>query len=303
MPFSMSPPPLTIGVVTHQRANLLASLLAKLTLAIEHYPGECQVIVANNSGELFNVQVEAVIDASNIRQVASATVIASSCNNISVGRNLILDHATDDLVVFIDDDEYPSLEWLSHLTQQMNVSDCAIVAGPIIPVFPTGTKPWISCVDIHNIGTLQSGDTVAHVATGNCLINTLKINYLRFDESYGISGGEDTLFFTKLAEYGEFICWSTQATVFETIPESRSTSRYMINRFIQQGQTFRKIVISNNSVPVQIYLLGKACGYALFGIVVGTLIMPFNGKLCAWLLKRGYTNLGKLTWSRSSLYG
>jgi succinoglycan biosynthesis protein ExoM len=293
----------TVGVVTHARSESLAQMLNSLVESVNHYQGDCEVIVANNSGEPAFKIVSDILSSSPINRVCSVRVLNSPHNNIAVGRNLIMDNTETDLLLFIDDDEYPDSVWISALVDQYHRSNCAVVAGPIVPVFPKSTPAWIQCIDIHNIGSLKTGDAVPHVATGNCLIDLQVIGDFRFNPDYGLSGGEDTFFFEQLGKSGLQIVWREDARVQEDISQDRCNAKYMIQRFMTQGHTFKRVVLSDKTLFQKALFYAKASIMAPVGVSLGYLLMPFNSWYCARFLKRGYTSLGKLIEVKGSLYG
>ena len=293
----------TVGVVTHARSESLAHMLNSLVDSVNQYDGDCEVIVANNSGESEFKVISDIVSASPIDQVCSVRILNSPDNNIAVGRNLIMDNAQTDLLLFIDDDEYPDSVWISALVDQHNRSQSAVVAGPIVPVFPPDTPAWIQCIDIHNIGTLKTGDVVPHVATGNCLIDLPAIKGLRFEPEFGVSGGEDTFFFEELGSSGQQIVWREDARVQEDITPDRCNAKYMIYRFMKQGHNFKRVVLNDKTLGQKISFYAKAAIMAPVGVGLGYLLMPFNSQYSAKYLKRGYTSLGKLIEAKGSLYG
>lgn len=300
---------LTVGVITHDRSRLFSNTLVHLKVAMENIhasgvlDGKCSLLVVNNSGEATRAAVLQLVEQSAIEDVCAVTVIDSPRNNISIGRNLILENTRTRTMAFIDDDEFPVPEWLKALYMQQQQSGSAVVAGPIEPVYPSGTPGWVAEVDLHNKGRLRTGDKVRRVATGNCMLDLQQIGNRRFDPEFGLSGGSDSLFFDELAEHGLQVEWVEDAIVMETIPESRTSSRYMIFRCMTQGQNFKRVVLRKATFPEKLVFKLKACLVAPVGIAVGALALPFNSRVAAFWLKRGFTNLGKLIRPSKRLYG
>ena len=243
------------------------------------------------------------VDESGIQAVCPVHVIDSPANNIAVGRNLVLDNVQSRWLVFVDDDEYPNPDWVWKLYQQQQISDCAVVAGPIEPVYPEGTPKWVAAVDLHNKGNLKTGDRPPRVATGNCILNMEKIGTQRFDPEFGLTGGSDTLFFEQLADHGLHIVWREDAIVHETIPESRANSGYMVFRCMTQGHTFKRVILREAGLARHVSFQLKALLIAPPSLLVGALMLPINDSSAALWLKRGFTNLGKLIKPSKKLYG
>ena len=118
-------PPLSIGVVTHQRAQAFSKLLKYLRVAIDRYPSRCELVVANNSGRDAHEVIAELVDASGIRDACECRIVDSIENSISTGRNLVLDNVLNRHLVFVDDDEYPVPHWLTSLAECMHEYQCA----------------------------------------------------------------------------------------------------------------------------------------------------------------------------------
>ncbi|ASJ74544.1 glycosyltransferase family 2 protein [Granulosicoccus antarcticus] len=302
-------PGLTVGVITHDRSTLFGNLLVHLKIAMNHFQaadlesGQCTLLVVNNSGLQSRPIVQQIVDDSSINDVCEVVIVDSPENNISIGRNLILENTQTRWLVFVDDDEFPKPEWISALYAQQQVSGSAVVAGPIEPVYPQGTSAWVALLDLHNKGSLKTGDKVRHVATGNCLLDLQQIGSQRFDPEFGLSGGSDSLFFDQLAERGLHVVWREDAIVHETIPASRTSSRYMIFRCMTQGQNFKRVVLREAELSQRLVFNLKALVQAPVGLVLGVLALPVSGGMAAYWLKKGFTNLGKLIRPSKRLYG
>jgi hypothetical protein len=57
-----------------------------------------------------------------------------------------------------------------------------------------------------------------------------------FDPGLGLTGGEDTLFFTRLQRSGKRILWCREALVHERVPKDRLTPRFLLRRKFRNGQ-------------------------------------------------------------------
>jgi GT2 family glycosyltransferase len=294
--------PLSIGVVTHERAQALSRLLDSLQSAIAHYDAPCELIIANNSGSSAHQLIEGIVRDSGIDDVCEYRVFDSPENSIAVGRNLILAHAQEPYLVFVDDDEYPVESWLTALVDAMHGYRCALVAGPILPVFPQHTATWIRSLDLHNAAGLASGDRLDYASSGNFLINRQGIPEVRFNAAYGKSGGEDTEFFLRLQDLGLVMRWCAEAIVYEDIPPDRASARYLIRRFMTQGRNYRRILEQRGELgPGWLFSVRAAalCAGSLFLAVVLLAVKP---SMAGAHVKRGFSNLGKIVNLDGQLY-
>jgi succinoglycan biosynthesis protein ExoM len=75
------------------------------------------------------------------------------------------------------------------------------------------------------------------LASGNVLIRRAAVTArVRFDPRLGLTGGEDTLYFTQLAADGARLVWCAEAVAWEHIPEERQNWRYVLKRSFRGGQ-------------------------------------------------------------------
>lgn len=296
-------PPISIGVVTHERADAFAKLLQAMTHAVKHYPSECELLVANNSGASAHNLIADIIQTSGIETLCSCRLLDSVENSISVGRNLVLDNVSHQHMAFIDDDEYPVEQWLTHLVDTMRENDCALVAGPIIPVFADDTPTWITSVDLHNASGLRTGDRMDYAATGNFLMNRQGVEKLRFKDAFGKSGGEDTEFFLRLKDHGLVLRWSEQAAVYEDVPPAKACARFMIRRFMTQGRNYRTILEGRGQIPSRVLFVTRATVQCAVALSIGAVLLLVKPAAAGNWLKRGFANLGKIVDPNHSLYG
>jgi len=298
-----TPLAVSIGVITHQRTQSLDKLLNYLKPAIESYSGLCELIIVNNSGPPGRAAVEAVVNASRISDACPVVVADSPMNNIATGRNQVVELVNSPLLVFIDDDEYPTANWLTSMVDALHEWQCDMVAGPIYPVFPDAAPAWVKEIDLHNSRGLKSGDRIDFAASGNFIADMRIFADESFDEAFGRTGGEDTEFFLRSQERGFVMRWCEYARVYEDIPPARATSRYMIRRFVAQGANYRRIMHRRGRTgPMPLFLL-RALLVAAVSLPLAALFIVYRPRQAAYWMKRGFSNLGKLALLRQTQYG
>jgi succinoglycan biosynthesis protein ExoM len=299
----MASPSISIGVITLQnRAAGLGKLLEYLKPVLQNYHGDTEIVIANNSGMQAHADIEKTVSASEISQLRPIRIIDSPQNNIATGRNILLDHSKYDLLAFLDDDEYPVEQWLSELVDTMNTCDATVVAGPVPAVFHESAPRWVHTIDLHNTKGRVNGKPIEHTGTGNVLINKKRIADVRFDESFGKSGGSDTDFFLRAREMGATIYWATAAIAYEDIPPERSTARYLIHRFIKQGENYRRISLEREISGSSLAFTIKAAAVVALSLpVAGLLVLTRHPNAGDWM-KRAFSNYGKLHSPNKQLY-
>jgi glycosyltransferase involved in cell wall biosynthesis len=163
--------------------------------------------------------------------------------NIALARNTALSHATGDFIVFIDDDEFPTPNWLLSLFLACKTHQVAGVLGPVKPHFERQAPRWLVKGGFYQRANHPTGFVMPwqECRTGNVLFrrNILDSSEPAFDLKFG-SGGEDQDFFGRMIERGHRFVWCDEAVVYEIVPPSRWSRRLIIHRALLRGRnTFR----------------------------------------------------------------
>lgn len=239
-------PLVAIAVCTYRRREPLAQTLAglaRLTFRAASQP-DLRVIVADNEGD---PRIGDVVAAFAARSGFRADCIIEPRRGIAHARNACLDAVPDtaDFLAFIDDDEIPAAHWLDALLATQRASDAAVVCGPVLPDFERTPPRWVTDGGFFRQPrrpaggreTPADGDEVPDAGTGNVLIRMADVRQigLRFDEAFGLTGGEDALFFRRLRAAGGKIVWSPQARVTERVPSARAGFRYLAREYFRCG--------------------------------------------------------------------
>jgi len=166
---------------------------------------------------------------------------------LAAARNCALNRAREaDVLVFIDDDETPSPHWLSELVRAWQIWRCTAVTGPVRPVFDGQVDPWVLATGTFGRRRLATGEHVFGAATNNLLLDVAQVTALglAFDERFGLTGGEDTMFVHDLLRRGGTIRWCDEAEVQELIPPSRSSRRWVLGRTFRAGTTWSQVALA-----------------------------------------------------------
>ena len=193
---------------------------------------------------------------------------------VAAVRNRALDETGGrDLLVFIDDDEEPEPGWLAALVGLWASTGCQAVAGPVIPVYEVEPETWVRQGEFFVRRTWPTG-TVRPVAASNCLLLDLgfvRRAGLRFDEAFGATGGEDTLFTRRLSAAGGVIRWCDEARVRDHVPASRLTRPWILRRQRSHAATSVRVELALAGGGAQPAIRAKAAAGGLVRIVVGGL--------------------------------
>ncbi|HTJ58436.1 MAG TPA: glycosyltransferase [Devosiaceae bacterium] len=161
---------------------------------------------------------------------------------IPFARNRAIDAAPPDtdLFCFIDDDEWPVEGWLDAMlaVRAQTRADC--IYGPVEPVYPTAPPAYF--VKTRAFERKRHADAAAlnYAASNNVMIDYryMRESQLRFDERMRFTGGSDYLFFNQAVRGGMKIFWADNALVYDIIPASRMTWKWLLQRQYRLGNTF-----------------------------------------------------------------
>ncbi len=228
-----------IVIPTFRRDALLAGLLASLRDLVIPSELSADVLVLDNDPD---GSAEAAVEASaKTSSPLSVRYQYVGAGDISKVRNAAIDATRDryDFVALLDDDEQPEPTWLLELFACQRRWDADAVIGPVLGRLPSNCPPWIADGRYFDVVSGNDGALLHEGITGNALLRcaTLKMSALRFDESMGLSGGEDQLFFRQLVLQGSQIRYAAGAVVRETVPEHRCTASYLLRRSVRVGNT------------------------------------------------------------------
>lgn len=228
-------------VLTYKRPGLLANTLD--SLARQRLPAghRMNVLVIDNdaghSAHATVVRFQAVIG--NVRYVCETEA------NVAKARNRALSEARARYAAFIDDDEVASPEWLATLLHARDQYRADVVLGPVMPLLPAQTPRWVIAGRFFDRPRRVTGTRVEPGAggTGNVLLDLHAVSRARvqFDVSYGISGGEDTDFFQRLAAAGLSAVWCDEAEAHEHVQPHRVRIGWLVRRAFAGGHSYARI--------------------------------------------------------------
>jgi len=230
-----------ICVCTYKRNRLLKKLLLKL--ARQETAGEFtySVVVAENDREQL---AKAVVD-----EIASSSPIpirhcVEPRQNIAMARNKAVTNAYGDFIAFIDDDEFPSDDWLLTAFRTCIKYNAEGVLGPVRPFFEHQPPVWVVKGRFWELPDHPTGYRLRwrEASTSNVLLRRRVLDGIEgpFRHEFG-SGGEDHDFFKRLMERGAVFLWCNEAIVHELVPPERWRRRYLLQRALQRGQAAKEL--------------------------------------------------------------
>lgn len=297
---------ISICICTHKRPAQLDFLLGQI--AKLNFPGgaaNCEVLVVDND---MGFSSRSVLVAWADKLPVSLRYENLPRPNISLARNQVVSMAKGEYLLLIDDDQYPEdPEWIQQLLDTQQATQAPVVFGPILPVFDDRSPEWIKQGPFFDQPRYATGDAVPLEAVrgGNVLIHRACFEAFSppFDESYGKTGAEDTLFFMGLYDRGFRSAWCDKAVIYETVPFDRATPRWLALRSYRIGQTWIRITLhgaTGLALSAKWFLLLLRSGAFLFlsfWLALGN--YPFSTIRGFFWFRKMVTQVGKL----SSLFG
>lgn len=242
-----SPTSVVVGMATFRRPDLLAALLPKILEQIDDavqaagIPSEYRVVVVDNDPA---ESARTVVDSADDARI---TYASEPRPGISSARNRLLDEAEGaDVLVLLDDDETPHPGWLVSMMSAYLEHDADAVCGPVHAVFEGGEDPWVAAGGYY-LGQrregLRTGTVLRRAATNNLLLDMAVVRRLglRFDERFGLTGGEDSLFTGQLTAAGGRIVFCAEAVVDDLVPAARNTRTFNLARRRAQAATHVRV--------------------------------------------------------------
>jgi succinoglycan biosynthesis protein ExoM len=253
---------ISVCICTYKRPDLLGKLLEKLNLQRTDDLFTYSVVVADNDYQ--QTARETVYQFAAKTQMP-ITYCVEPEQNIALARNKAIEHATGNYIAFIDDDEFPTQEWLWNLFMVCNTYDASGVLGPVKPYFSYQPPQWVIKGKFFERPAYDTGHIIdwRQSRTGNLLFRKQIINGLEvvFRAQFG-TGGEDIDFFTRMTKSGCVFVWCNEADVFELVPPARCTRMYLIKRALLRGRNSlrreggRTFSICKSLLALPIYGLG-----------------------------------------------
>lgn len=226
-----------VCVCTFKRPVQLARLLDSLNRMLR--PSTTIFVVVDNDGQ--DPQVRQLVDS--FRDVCGARVeyVIERIPGISAARNTAFATARSlgaRTIASLDDDEQASPNWLMRLLESQEATGAAVVGGPVRPVFLENGAILNRYAGLWSLGKGLLNGRVYVCCTCNCLIDLSAAAILGeqpFSLEFGLTGGEDSVFFRQLFFAGVAMAWAEEAVVYDEITGPRASKSWMRRRWYRYG--------------------------------------------------------------------
>ena len=259
------PPHVCVCVCTYKRPQLLRRLLEKLTL-LETSEGFSYsvVVVDNDQGRSAESTVSEIQSALNF----SIRYCPEPRQGIARARNMAVANASGDFVAFIDDDEFPTPQWLVNLFQTLQDYNVDGVLGPVRPHFDANPPRWLAQGGFHERPAHLTGMRLDWTLcrTGNVLLKRELFQGMSEPFRPECLSGEDQDFFRRMIEKGHGFVWCNEAVVYEVVPPARWKRRFLVRRAFQRGV----FSLRNHGFPI------RRIAQSLVAAPVYAIALPFS---------------------------
>jgi len=286
---------ISVCICTYRRPTKLKYLLEHLVDQISDLEIKAEIIIVDND---YQQSAKDVVE--KIGNKILYKYLCEPIKNISLARNKAVRTAQYDFIALIDDDEYPSSDWLKNFISFYKLYPCHGVLGPVRPIFETEPPAWISESSLFQRPEFKSGTRLKpeHMRTGNAFIMK-ELFYLDdnpFDPNLGLTGGEDVDFFRRMFRRGykfiTCICAWLQCSWRPSLPSKNANIKPMLKYAVN---TFGNFSINYFARNIDKTILGWKLGsielggydraYRLFVLPVNQLVDPISSVALSTLSK------------------
>ena len=278
----------SVCVATFKRPELLRKLIQSLFDQKKIDDIILEIIIVDNDKERSAKEIVAEFsDTSSI----TISDYEQPIQNISLTRNMALDMSSGNYIAVIDDDETADQYWIRNLIDAAVKFNADAVFGYVLPVFDPSIPQWKKQREIYFLPLGKTGDPPLFCYTTNCLIKADKVNKinLRFDSKYGLTGGEDSVFFDLLSKYQAKYVVCREAISYEVVPQYRTELKFICNRYFQKGNNEGRIINDTEQSKFQkIEILIKSLlGIGYYGLQ-SFILLPIRKKWIFGLIRLCY---------------
>jgi glycosyltransferase involved in cell wall biosynthesis len=238
---ALAAPHIVVCIPTFRRPQGLINLLRHLNM--QTTPASISVIVADNDAT-GRQGIAALSQINRMELRFDLKAVVADAPGLSSVRNTLLAEALKSpaarFIAMIDDDEWPEPQWLERLVAVQCATGADIVGAPVHSVFEKPASPAVAACRLFHSRLSGSGPVDIVWATNNVLLTRDFIAASGphwFDDSYGLTGGEDSDFFIKHHMLGRKFAWCAEAAVHEHIPVNRARFTWIAKRAFRVGST------------------------------------------------------------------
>ncbi|MDO4551718.1 MAG: glycosyltransferase family A protein [Planctomycetia bacterium] len=236
----------TVAVCTRNRQEMISRCLESLFQQKTEFLYEI-ICVENDAQQKSRKIVEAFSLVSTERNVPFRYFCHPE-QNIALARNLAIQEARGDFLIFIDDDEWADPLWLQNMMEVQKKTDGDVILGTCIPVFSEDFSPWLKDCFLYRQEKFTSECQQVYGAPTNTTLYRLDMLRQRkppLDPDFGRTGGSDVDLAMYLMGKGRKIYKTSLAKVYELQTKNRSRVFFHWERQFRAAVNNYRIVRKN----------------------------------------------------------
>lgn len=234
-----------VVVPTFRRPRLLERTLASLAGQVTKARFAIVVVENDPGGGEGRAVAHAMLAAVDRPGIVVDENNQGNVHAINAGFSAALDrYPSARFMLMIDDDEQASPHWLDTMVSAADATGADVVGGPVFPVAEREPPPRLIRHPVYWPPFSKSGPVPMIYGSGNCLIHRSMFDRLPgpyFDPRFNYLGGGDTDFFNRCRLAGARFHYEAAARVTETVPQSRLTTTWLIQRGLRTGAINRAL--------------------------------------------------------------
>ena len=231
----MKPPHITVCIATFQRPALLRRLLTDLARQETQSRFTFSAVISDNDPA---ESARSIVEECRTTLPLEIQYVTEPRRSISHARNKSLEPARGEYIAFIDDDEFPTPDWLLNMFRALNGHAVSGVFGPVRPHYDSATPAWVKKAGFYERPEHATGFTMpwTECRTGNVLVRADVLRAVKpvFRPEFG-GGASDQDLFRRLMEVGHRFVWCNEAVVYEVVPPGRCKRGFLIRRALLRG--------------------------------------------------------------------
>ena len=200
-------------------------------------------------------------------------------------------------VAMLDDDEWPSPQWLSELVRIQAETSAEVVEGSVLFEPKSAQGHWTAGFDGVSDMRRPSGPTAMLEGAGNLLISRSCLERLGapwFDPAFALSGGEDRDFFERVKAAGGKFAWADDAVAHGLVPERRMTLEWVLRRAYGIGNSEMHIFLKHRPQASARFVECAKIAAALVLSPLLAIVLAVVPHRAVDALRRFFRNAGKL---------
>lgn len=228
-------PHITVCICTYKRERFLERLLEGLSRQQTNGQFTYSILVADND----RLQsARPLVEQFARRLQTPIKYCVEPEQNIALARNRAVANVEGDYISFIDDDEFPTDEWLQTLFRAIHQFKVDGSLGPVRPHYEEQPPSWVIRGKFHERPSYPTGFIIdwKKGRTGNCLLKSELFDAEKQPFNPEFLTGEDQDFFRRMIQKGHSFVWCEEAVAYETVPAIRWNRKFMLKRALLRGK-------------------------------------------------------------------